>query len=85
MGKQYGDIPRGIFVIRGENVILLGEVVCTPIKFFFLKIDLLKMILSTLLCLRESYLGSFLSPTHGIIILLVHEFKTLYTVAFYLW
>lgn len=27
VGKQYGDIPRGIFVIRGENVILLGEVV----------------------------------------------------------
>jgi len=26
VGKQYGDIPRGIFVIRGENVILLGEV-----------------------------------------------------------
>ncbi|KAF6025607.1 LSM1 [Bugula neritina] len=24
--KQYGDIPRGIFIIRGENVILLGEV-----------------------------------------------------------
>ena len=27
MGKYYGDIPRGIFVIRGENVILLGEIV----------------------------------------------------------
>ncbi|XP_067943789.1 U6 snRNA-associated Sm-like protein LSm1 [Watersipora subatra] len=25
VGKQYGDIPRGIFVIRGENVVLLGE------------------------------------------------------------
>ncbi|XP_076800597.1 U6 snRNA-associated Sm-like protein LSm1 [Clavelina lepadiformis] len=22
----YGDIPRGIFVIRGENVVLLGEI-----------------------------------------------------------
>jgi len=27
VGKKYGDIPRGIFVIRGENVVLLGEVV----------------------------------------------------------
>ncbi|KAF6199301.1 hypothetical protein GE061_007327 [Apolygus lucorum] len=26
VGKEYGDIPRGIFVIRGENVVLLGEV-----------------------------------------------------------
>lgn len=27
MGKKYGDIPRGIFVVRGENVVLLGEIV----------------------------------------------------------
>eukprot|EP01135_Chromosphaera_perkinsii_P008583 Nk52_evm25s1401 gene=Nk52_evmTU25s1401 len=26
VGKCYGDIPRGIFIIRGENVILLGEI-----------------------------------------------------------
>uniref|UniRef100_F6YVQ1 U6 snRNA-associated Sm-like protein LSm1 n=2 Tax=Ciona intestinalis TaxID=7719 RepID=F6YVQ1_CIOIN len=26
VGSMYGDIPRGIFVIRGENVVLLGEV-----------------------------------------------------------
>jgi len=26
VGQKYGDIPRGIFVIRGENVILLGEI-----------------------------------------------------------
>lgn len=26
-GQKYGDIPRGIFVVRGENVVLLGEVV----------------------------------------------------------
>jgi len=24
--SMYGDIPRGMFVIRGENVVLLGEV-----------------------------------------------------------
>ena len=23
---MYGDIPKGIFVVRGENVVLLGEV-----------------------------------------------------------
>lgn len=28
VGKEYGDIPRGIFIIRGENVVLLGEIVC---------------------------------------------------------
>lgn len=33
VGKQYGDIPRGIFVIRGENVILLGEVVIFESRF----------------------------------------------------
>ena len=27
VGKQYGDIPRGVFVVRGENVMLLGEIV----------------------------------------------------------
>ena len=23
---MYGDIPRGVFVVRGENVVLLGEI-----------------------------------------------------------
>ena len=27
VGKKYGDIPRGIFIVRGENVVLLGEIV----------------------------------------------------------
>ncbi|XP_014666694.1 PREDICTED: U6 snRNA-associated Sm-like protein LSm1 [Priapulus caudatus] len=26
VGHEYGDIPRGIFIVRGENVVLLGEV-----------------------------------------------------------
>lgn len=26
VGKEYGDIQRGIFIIRGENVVLLGEI-----------------------------------------------------------
>ena len=27
VGDAYGDIPRGIYLIRGENVVLFGEVV----------------------------------------------------------
>ena len=27
VGKAYGDIPRGVFIVRGENVVLLGEIV----------------------------------------------------------
>ena len=26
VGQCYGDIPRGVFIVRGENVVLLGEV-----------------------------------------------------------
>uniref|UniRef100_A0A8C8W834 U6 snRNA-associated Sm-like protein LSm1 n=1 Tax=Peromyscus maniculatus bairdii TaxID=230844 RepID=A0A8C8W834_PERMB len=26
VGRKYGDIPREIFVVRGENVVLLGEI-----------------------------------------------------------
>ncbi|RCH83296.1 hypothetical protein CU098_004193 [Rhizopus stolonifer] len=26
VGNCYGDIPRGIFLIRGENVVLVGEI-----------------------------------------------------------
>lgn len=26
VGQKYGDMPRGIFIIRGENVVLLGEI-----------------------------------------------------------
>lgn len=26
VGKKYGDIPKGIYIIRGENVVLIGEV-----------------------------------------------------------
>jgi U6 snRNA-associated Sm-like protein LSm1 len=27
VGNLYADIPRGIFLVRGENVLLLGEIV----------------------------------------------------------
>lgn len=28
-GNLYAEIPRGIFLVRGENVLLLGEIVWT--------------------------------------------------------
>jgi len=28
VGNQYGEQSRGLFLVRGENVVLLGEVVC---------------------------------------------------------
>ena len=37
VGQQYGDIPRGIFLIRGENVVLLGEIVGIHIKISVFK------------------------------------------------
>lgn len=27
MNDKYGDMERGVFIIRGENVVLLGEIV----------------------------------------------------------
>lgn len=27
VGSCYGDIPRGVFLVRGDNVVLLGEIV----------------------------------------------------------
>jgi hypothetical protein len=27
IGNEYGDIPRGIYLVRGENVALCGEIV----------------------------------------------------------
>lgn len=32
VGQEYGDIPRGIFIVRGENVVLLGEIVSVSHK-----------------------------------------------------
>lgn len=34
VGKEYGDIQRGVFIIRGENVALLGEIVSVAILNF---------------------------------------------------
>jgi len=33
-GGLYADIPRGIFIVRGENVLLLGEIVCPRLTWF---------------------------------------------------
>jgi len=33
VGKKFGDIPRGVFLVRGENVVLLGEIVRLYLKF----------------------------------------------------
>lgn len=42
VGKEYGDIPRGVFIVRGENVVLLGEIVSSIIFLFsFLTVNLL--------------------------------------------
>lgn len=35
-GKLYADVPRGIFLVRGENVLLLGEVVCTVALIWYM-------------------------------------------------
>ena len=28
VGNDYGDIPRGIFVVRGENVVIFLRLIC---------------------------------------------------------
>lgn len=43
VGKKYGDIGRGVIIIRGENVVLLGEVVSKLILFFLLIPSLLRL------------------------------------------
>ena len=40
VGNKYGDIPRGVYIVRGENVVLIGEVDFTlPNKVEMIKID----------------------------------------------
>ena len=26
VGSQYGDVPLGLYILRGENIVLLGEI-----------------------------------------------------------
>ena len=26
VGTQYGDVPLGLYILRGENIVLLGEI-----------------------------------------------------------
>lgn len=35
-GNLYADIPRGVFLVRGENVLLLGEIVRLSFRFAIL-------------------------------------------------
>lgn len=36
VGEKYGDIPRGIFLVRGENMVLVGEIVRIEVKFIII-------------------------------------------------
>lgn len=27
VGSNYGDIPRGVFLVRGDNITIIGEIV----------------------------------------------------------
>ncbi len=39
VGNKYGDVPRGVYIVRGENVVLIGEVDFTlPVKVDMVKI-----------------------------------------------
>lgn len=64
VGKKFGDIPRGIFIVRGENVVLLGEIVSRHnlVSLWFLKwSEGCKVRLS-----RHCYLYFLMSFTHCI-------------------
>lgn len=40
VGNKYGDIPRGVYIIRGENVVLIGEVdFSKPVRIDMIKVD----------------------------------------------
>ncbi|VDP90291.1 unnamed protein product [Echinostoma caproni] len=41
VGKKFCDIPRGILIIRGENIILIGEVV-SPVIYAIINLDQFK-------------------------------------------
>lgn len=58
VGNEYGDIPRGIFIIRGENVVLLGEIVSI---FFSLFIQALLI----LFCSKYHLITNVLSISPG--------------------
>jgi U6 snRNA-associated Sm-like protein LSm1 len=30
VGKRFADVPLGLYVIRGENTVLLGQIVSSP-------------------------------------------------------
>ena len=52
VGDKYGDIARGIFIVRGENVALCGEIV--SFELFWTKFFVLLSLLRFLGSLKES-------------------------------
>lgn len=48
VGKEYGDIPRGIFIVRGENVVLLGEIVMSLYKNLLFKKTYIRLLNETI-------------------------------------
>lgn len=41
VGNKFGDVPKGIYIIRGENVVLIGEVdFKLPVKVDMVKVDI---------------------------------------------
>jgi hypothetical protein len=37
--NRYGDIPSGVYLVRGENINLIGEIVNFVVVFFLFLID----------------------------------------------
>ena len=48
IGNQFGDIPRGIFIVRGENMALCGEIVSHTVYYWLSELRLLNICLSKL-------------------------------------
>ena len=74
MGKEYGDIPRGIFIVRGENLVLLGEIVSFKVvqvvylSFFYNKLLFYTRIISFVYTYHYiSYLGLPLECTFKLV------------------
>ncbi|CAF0720402.1 unnamed protein product [Brachionus calyciflorus] len=50
VGNKYGDIPRGVYIVRGENVVLIGEVDFSK----NCKIDMIKVSVDEILELKRN-------------------------------
>lgn len=54
VGKEYGDIPRGIFIVRGENVVLLGEIVISLYICIYNYLISMQIIIGNILIVQHS-------------------------------